>query len=43
MRSIASHFTVDCLDHNFRFFVDSGIRQTEVYANRIGPCVRGDL
>ena len=32
-----------CPDHQFRFFVDSGIRQTVVYANRVGPCVRGDL
>ena len=32
-----------CPDHRFRFFVDNGIRQTVVYANRIGPCVRGDL
>ena len=42
-RSISAHFIVRCSDHSFRFFVDSGIRQTEVYANRIGPCVRGDL
>ena len=33
----------NCPDHRFRFFVDSGIRQTVVYANRVGPCVRGDL
>ena len=32
-----------CPDHQFRFFVDSGIRQSVVYANRVGPCVRGDL
>ena len=32
-----------CPAHRFRFFVDSGIRQSVVYANRIGPCVRGDL
>ena len=32
-----------CPDHRFRFFVDSGIRQSVVYANRVGPCVRGDL
>ena len=32
-----------CPDHGFRFFVDSGIRQSVVYANRVGPCVRGDL
>ena len=42
-RSISAHFVIGCRDHSFRFFVDSGIRQTEVYANRIGPCVRGDL
>ena len=42
-RSISAHFIVRCSGHGFRFFVDSGIRQTEVYANRIGPCVRGDL
>ena len=42
-RSISAHFVVGCRGHSFRFFVDSGIRQTEVYANRIGPCVRGDL
>ena len=33
----------NCPDHRFRFFVDSGIRQSVVYANRVGPCVRGDL
>ena len=33
----------NCRDHSFRFFVDSGIRQSVVYANRTGPCVRGDL
>jgi hypothetical protein len=33
----------NCRDHSFRFFVDTGIRQSVVYANRIGPCVRGDL
>ena len=32
-----------CPAHRFRFFVDSGIRQSVVYAHRIGPCVRGDL
>ena len=32
-----------CPDHQFRFFVDSGIRQSVVYANRVAPCVRGDL
>ena len=32
-----------CRSHEFRFFVDSGIRQSVVYANRLGPCVRGDL
>ncbi len=42
-RSISAHFAIGCRGHSFRFFVDSGIRQTEVYANRIGPCVRGDL
>ena len=29
--------------HGFRFFVDNGIRQTEVYAARSGPCARGHL
>ena len=43
IRSIGQHFTVGCLNHHFRFFVDSGIRQSVVYANRIGGCVRGDL
>ena len=43
IRSIGRHFTVGCLNHHFRFFVDSGIRQSVVYANRIGRCVRGDL
>ena len=43
MRSIGGYFKVGCLDHNFRFFVGSGIRQTEVYAHRTGRCVRGDL
>ena len=43
IRSISSHFTVGCRSHEFRFFVDSGIRQSVVYANRLGPCVRGDL
>ena len=32
-----------CPHHDFRFFVDSGIRQSVVYANRGEPCVRGDL
>ena len=32
-----------CPAHRFRFFVDSGIRQSVVYAHRVGPCVRGDL
>ena len=33
-----------CGDHNFRFFVDSGIRQTLVDASPvIGGCLRGDL
>jgi hypothetical protein len=31
-----------CPDHGFRFFVDSGIRQSVVYANRF-DCARGDL
>lgn len=43
IRSISAHFVVGCRGHSFRFFVDSGIRQTEVYANRTGPCMRGDL
>jgi len=42
-RSIRNHFTVGCLSHHFRFFVDSGIRQSVVYAHRTGKCVRGDL
>ena len=32
-----------CPDHSFRFFVDSGIRQSVVYAYRTRRCVRGDL
>ena len=32
-----------CPDHSFRFFVDSGVRQSVVYAHRTGRCVRGDL
>ena len=32
-----------CPDHQFQFFVNSGIRQLVVYATRTGPCVRGDL
>lgn len=42
-RSMYRHFTVRCDDHSFRFFVDSGIRQSVVYAHRTGRCVRGDL
>ena len=43
MRSFSGHFKSGCRDHSFRFFVDSGIRQSVAYAHRIGPCVRGDL
>lgn len=42
-RSMYRHFTVRCENHSFRFFVDSGIRQSVVYAHRTGKCVRGDL
>ena len=42
-RFTSSHFTVGCVNHHLRFFVDSGIRRSVVYANRVGPCVRGDL
>jgi len=37
------HFRVGCDNHHFRFFVDSGVRRSVVYAHRTGRCVRGDL
>jgi hypothetical protein len=40
---IRDYFIGRCSGHGFRFFVDSGIRQTVVYTNRVGPCARGDL
>ncbi len=43
--TVRDHFPAGrCGDHNFRFFVDSGIRQTLVDASPvIGGCLRGDL
>ena len=32
-----------CTDHQLRFFVEGGIRQSVVYVHRSSDCVRGDL
>ena len=43
--TVRDHFPAgSCGDHNFRFFVDSGIRRTLVDVSPvIGGCLRGDL
>lgn len=43
--TVRDHFPAGvCGDHNFRFFVDSGIRQTLVDVSpATGDCLRGDL
>lgn len=41
--TVGLHIRVSCKNHHFRFFVDSGVRRSVVYAHRTGGCVRGDL